>query len=556
MRPLRPAVKQDANMFEKFEIIDCLKKDEFTSVYLANHIYLGKKIIVKTLNTQNLPDKTVLKRFQREAKILAGLSHPNIIRVLDFGTQEADFYISFEYFESGNLRKVIRENGLIEEQKYHLMAQLLAGLNFAHQQQIIHRDIKPENILVNDAQHLKIADFGLALVLTEEQITHKSSIVGTPSYMSPEQIRGEKLSARSDIFSSGILLFELFGEQHPFLGNDVSATINNILQNQVAEISAAAAIPEPVKPIIRKMLEKDRRQRFGSVKEIMQSMPALPEFSGAKGAQPLPFDSKHRRRTIQPWMAMTILLIMAAAVSAVVMNRSGPAEQSNLQLPVELPDSSFHSTVEPLTSEPADTILQEELRNKTSQTKAELLAASKSAEMMAPETNQEESPAVEAEIAPNENLLPAKLFVQCLPWADIYIDNKKIETTPLETEISMVAGEYVLQLRHPNYPAFEQTMNLKSGEFFTMKVDLDTMFGYLNCNVYPWGDVFIDNIFHGQTPLKDYILLAPGKHQITIKNPQFDTVHSEFILRRREAIEFRLNLEDGRPRINRRETGY
>src|SRR3970040_18003 len=107
-------------LLDRFEIIDTLKKDQHTTVYLANHIYLGKKIILKTLSTDELPDKTFLDRFKREAKILAQLDHPNIIKVLDFGTAANSFYISFEYFASRNLRKVINENNLSDDNKVDL----------------------------------------------------------------------------------------------------------------------------------------------------------------------------------------------------------------------------------------------------------------------------------------------------------------------------------------------------------------------------------------------------------------------------------------------------
>jgi len=216
-------------LFEKFEIIEVLKKDEHSTVYLANHKYLGKKIILKTLDTQKISDPAVLNRFKREAKILAKLDHPNIIKVLDFGTHKNHFYLSFEYFVSRNLRELFNSTEISNSEKKSLFIQLIKALNIAHSQSIIHRDIKPENILVNDSLELKIADFGLAIQKDENLMTSKSSIVGTPAYMSPEQIKGEKLTPQSDMFSLGIVVFELFSGFNPFLGKDINETINCIL---------------------------------------------------------------------------------------------------------------------------------------------------------------------------------------------------------------------------------------------------------------------------------------------------------------------------------------
>lgn len=256
-------------LFDKFEIIDCLKKDTLTCVYIANHTFLGKKIILKTLKTDELDDKSILERFKREAKILAQLDHKNLIKVFDFGSYKNFVYISFEYFESKNLREVIKNNNLSLEDKRSLVIQLLMALNAAHKKNIVHRDIKPENILVNTNLHLKIADFGLALISNENNLTQNSSIVGTPGYMSPEQIRGEK-SQQTDLFSLGIVIYELYTGKNPFLGDNVSETINNILNKKEEDyIEQLKVIPEDIRQIVQSLLKKNLRERPKTASEVL-----------------------------------------------------------------------------------------------------------------------------------------------------------------------------------------------------------------------------------------------------------------------------------------------
>ena len=260
-------------LFEKFQIIEVLKKDEHAAVFLANHIYLNKKIILKVLNTQKIHDPSLVERFKREAKILAKLDHPNIIKVLDFGLSKEFFYISFEYIEGESLRNVFKTKTLTQEQKEHLMIQLLKGLDYAHANQIIHRDIKPENIFIDKKLNVKLGDFGLALSAEDNFVTNPYSIVGTPSYMSPEQVRGAKLTAQSDLFSLGVVLTELFTGQNPFLKENVSLTLNEI--NSYDENSLEGkllGVPENIKEILLVLLKKNINQRHESAGEILEEL--------------------------------------------------------------------------------------------------------------------------------------------------------------------------------------------------------------------------------------------------------------------------------------------
>jgi len=546
-------------LFEKFEIIECLKKDAYSGVYLANHIYLGKKIILKTLDTENLRDKTVFERFKREAKILAKLDHPNIIKVLDFGTYGKDFYISFEYFDSLNLRQTIQKRKLDDEQKIHLTRQLFRGLGYAHQNHIVHRDIKPENILVNTENRLKIADFGLALVLDEDQITQKTSIVGTPGYMSPEQIRGEALSSQSDLFSAGIVGYELFNGKNPFLGKDAGETINNILKSDVSKlIEQGDDIPPAVRPLLQQTLRRERRYRAKSAGEVLQLFPGeiQEELTHAEAAAPA------GKKSYRPWIFAILLIgILLTAAAFIFQNTKNEAEPKPLQLRANsgsvadqpsVPADTFIASTD---ENPADEKLMVENTADNNPVDENLRLTgqsdSKSGEKMKPVENPLEAsrqtllhsnPADVESISENPNL-PGSLLIYCLPWADVYIDGNKVDTTPLKKAIQLQPGDYALRLSHPQYPAYSHEITISPEEQLQVSVDLDTLFGYLNCKIYPWGEIQVDGESRGQTPLKNPLILTPGSHLLTIVNPQFDNFEETINIVRGDTLLFQMDFE-------------
>ena len=212
-----------------------------------------------------------LKDFKREAKVLVNINHQNIIKVLDFGTYNNYFFTSFEYFESTNLRSIIKGNKLTNEEKKKLVIQLFAGLDFAHKNQIIHRDIKPENILVSKSLELKIGDFGLALSINDSFVTSQFHIVGTPTYMSPEQIRGDKLTSKSDLFSAGIVTYELFTGINPFLGKDVNDTLNKIISWDEKKLNnLSSTLPVDIQYLILSLLHNDPDQRIEDASKVIE----------------------------------------------------------------------------------------------------------------------------------------------------------------------------------------------------------------------------------------------------------------------------------------------
>jgi serine/threonine protein kinase len=503
-------------LFEKFEVIDTLKKDSHTSVYLANHVYLGKKIILKTLNTNELADKTILERFKREAQILARLDHPNLIKVLDFGTYSNHFYISFEYFDSSNLRTIIQKNNLSSEAKTNLVIQLLKALNIAHQNQIIHRDIKPENILVNSNLQLKIADFGLALVQNEHVLTQKSSIVGTPGYMSPEQIRGENLTAQTDLFSAGIVIYELFTGVNPFLGREISQTINNILNfNEEENLSKLSSLPENVREAVKNMLRKNFSKRTKSALEALNYFGIQGKiYSSVETDGSIKFNRVKKYLLYSSAAAVLILAIIGFWINqndgkSTLQNKKN--EKENIHRDVPKTDTDKTESGE---------------------------SSSKVSEMK----NSREDLALGDETT--TKISNGRLFVEVNPWAEIYLDNKKVDTTPLKNYILLEQGEHELKLIHPDFPPYVEKINIEPDDIKNVKINFSDYVGYLDCKIYPWGDIYIDGEYKTTSPVREPIPFSPGRYTLLIKNPGFDDIERQITIKAKETYSLKLNFEE------------
>lgn len=512
-------------LFEKFEIKSCLKKDSFSAVYLARHIFLEKDIFLKALNTQNLPDQSLLVRFKREAKILAHLDHPNIIKVLDFGTYQEFFYISFEYFQSHDLRYWLNHKSLSLAEKTDIIRQLVEALSFAHQQGIIHRDLKPENILINDQLHVKVADFGLALVKDESRITEVQSLVGTPAYMSPEQIRGEELTFQTDQFNLGLIIFELFTGKNPFLGRDAGETINNILNfDEQALCSQMDAIPQPLKPLVERLLNKSPAGRFKQSNEMLQ-------FFEASQKMPSALQPVARKRGRIKILAGLLVILMLLVIGFWLKELSAPVLPKKKEL-------SAQQSQKPMEATPQKEVANPPVMPSSTAKKKQMHVTDleKKVRVTVPEIENHNVPK-----AVNKTQTGQVLF-DCFPWAEVTIDSQYRFTTPLEQPLSLASGGHDFVLKHPAFPLYRGQFFLKEGEKRQIKIKLDTLFAYLNCQVHPWGKIYIDGKYMEQTPLQKPIVLLPGKHLLTVLNEQFQAYSDSLMFRAGDTLDLKLNL--------------
>ncbi|MCK4560688.1 MAG: serine/threonine protein kinase [Calditrichia bacterium] len=499
-------------LFDRFRIEECLKKDTVSSVFSAWHIHLDKKILLKTLNASEIDDREWLERFRREAKVLARLDHPNIIRILDFGSDKTVYYISFEYFESRNLRQIFQRKTLSHAQKREILIQLLRGLDAAHHNGIIHRDVKPENILANDDLKVKLADFGLAFTAGESKLTSKTSLIGTPAYMSPEQIRGERLNEKTDLFSAGIVAFEMFRGYHPFLGRDVKTTINNILSFDHRSIAEKLSADDP--HVIADLLQSSPSLRPSSAGNALEKLGISPDENRKNQSQ----KTKRGKKVYQ--YAVIIFLIIFLVFTGYILYPDpdhGPANQSD-KIPESLPNE--------LTS--TDTIAGVSLSEKEKKLSDKIHESGSASDQASGETT---------------GLKSGNLFLFSDPASDVYIDFQYQGKSPFRTPLKIPAGRHLLKLTHERFPDYLEEIEIGPGQTRIIDYNLDTLFGYLSCQIYPWGMVLVDGKLIGETPLPQPALLTPGKHLITIENPGYQALSDSLVIVRQETTFYRVNLK-------------
>ena len=259
---------------DRYRIIDTLGEGGMANVYLAEDIILQRKVAVKILRLDLQKEPQTLARFQREALATSELSHPNIVMVLDVGTDHGLPYMVMEYVDGPDLKEYIRANSPLNLGNIiKIMDQILSAMSLAHKHNVIHRDLKPQNILMDKHGNIKIADFGIAVALNQNSVTQTNSAIGSVHYMSPEQTRGGLVTKQSDIYSLGIILYELITGNVPFNGDSAVSIALKHAQEPIPSIRKQDPnIPQPLENVVLKATAKDPRDRYDSAKEMKDDL--------------------------------------------------------------------------------------------------------------------------------------------------------------------------------------------------------------------------------------------------------------------------------------------
>ncbi|MFB0505867.1 MAG: serine/threonine protein kinase [Thermodesulfobacteriota bacterium] len=406
-----------------YQIFRELGKGGMSTVYLATQKSLGRRVAIKELLPSLKTDNEMVERFKREAKASASMAHEGIVNIFDFWLERGSYYLAMEYLEGKDVGEVIEATGAIPVEAAVTIASKAAdALHYAHQRGIVHRDVKSGNIFITEKGEVKLTDFGIAYVPGKSPLTQPGIAIGTPEYMAPEQIRGEKADPRSDIFSLGVVLYEMLTGRRPFGEDGDEEVIASVLSKKAkGPRKLTGGIPLRLHWLTMKCLQKKAQKRFQTMEDLKISLERfLPKKSedrtrafssflemvfpgeGVDGQKPVQFRRKKRISFGYGLMALIAL------ISAFLIYR-------------------YHGTTD------FSAFLPKSLKGK-----------------MALYTDKNQGPSF------------IKLTVH--PWAKVSIDGKYVDTTPIARPIRLNPGEHILSFSHSKFKSKTMKIVLKPGE--------------------------------------------------------------------------------------------
>jgi serine/threonine-protein kinase len=311
-------IERDTVIDERYRVLDRLGSGGMADVYCAEDTQLGRKVAVKLLYRRFAEDEEFVERFRREASSAAGLQHPNIVGVFDRGEWDGTYYIAMEYLKGQTLKQLVREHGAMPpDLAVDITIQVLRAAKFAHKRGVVHRDIKPHNVILDEEGRAKVTDFGIARAGASD-MTETGSIMGTAQYLSPEQAQGQPVSPRSDLYSIGVMLYELLTGQVPFdAESPVTIALKHVSEDPVPPSQLNPAVSPALDAVVLRALEKEPANRFADADEFAAALldarerPTVVEKrveAYPMPAEPLVEEERERSRWWL-WVLLALLLI-------------------------------------------------------------------------------------------------------------------------------------------------------------------------------------------------------------------------------------------------------
>ncbi len=515
---------------------------------------LNRPVFIKLLKPHIRDHSRWVERFRREARICARLKHPNIVDVYTIGEREGYIYMALEFVEGMSLRQLLEKSApLAPEVALEILHQVLSGLEVAHRQGIIHRDIKPGNILLDTSGAVKITDFGLAYLGEDASLTQEGSILGTPAYMSPEQITGEPLTPASDLFSLGATLYEMLTGVKPFAGENYSACIQKILNETPPPPSHYNnRLPSRIDELVLRLIARYPEERFGEAGEVLEFIKQIEEnsagagapdpgvlvrkyYSGApplkreEAASPPPEEappdtslSRFKRRMV-PVSALLLAIFFLLLVLGYLGRRMKPFSTTTAvdSTTVAAPPAAVQDSTLDTLAQPVPSLQNTPVQKPVAGGEREIPPPATPVSSPEKATGTPVTPAA----SPGTSL-PQKAYLQLeiSPWASVQLDGEVVDSLVQRKTFAVTPGTHRLVLTHTQFSPRVFTVTVQAGERKEIRYSFLQQAGYLQVEVRPWADVFVDGQHLDTTPLQFPIALSPGQHLVELKNPYYETV--------------------------------
>ncbi len=568
----------------RYEVVSELGRGSMGVVYQGYDPVIGRTVAIKTLLTEGLAPQEFQEykaRFQREAQAAGVLAHPNIVTVYDFGEDSGVLYLAMEYLEGRSLEKIVGEQGLLAiETIIPMYDQVCSALDHAHSHNIVHRDIKPANIMILDSGLVKVTDFGIAKVMTVG-MTQAGQILGTPNYMSPEQVKGRAVDGRADIFSLGVILYELVTGEKPFGGQNITTVIYKIInENPIPPRELDAAIHPGLSYIIGKALAKNPAERYQSCRQLAEDLRTYKNLGGpasttatvlfhappisraqidaavarasapvqdvAVGAKrpgglsaaaaieqqiirPVPVQilppATPRIRQTHPivWVLLTLVVAGALGTGAyfLYLRKPAPGVVQGSRPAVSPPSNGATTAAAP---QPESAVPPAPAHAPETAPLAGTSAKAPPAE----NAGQGEEKVVAPAAPKSPRAVPAPKFGQLLVTANlsgarISIDGRSDPgwVTPHEVFGDIPAGTHLVTVSKEGYDDAQQSVTIEGGRTGSVNAQLSVSTGEVDIKTVPPGlEILIDGKSYGPSPVQT--MLTTGEHHVTIMRPATD----------------------------------
>jgi eukaryotic-like serine/threonine-protein kinase len=321
---------------DRYELKEIVGSGGMSSVYCAFDTLLARNVALKILHEHYGADEEYVDRFRREARAVARLQHPNIVTVIDRGEEDGRQFIVFELIEGENLKELVERGGPLPVRRVvELGLEVGRALAFAHAQGLVHRDVKPQNVLLNGDGLAKVTDFGIARSIDAVGHTETGTVLGTSHYIAPEQARGEKVDAQTDIYSFGIVLYELLAGEVPYAGDNFLSVAMKHVNDPVPDVSRVRPdTPLRLASLIERCMAKLPADRPASMDEVVSELEAVRASLEAQGGdeptmivRPVPVARPPRppraSRRVPVWPFLLVAVLLAAAIGAILLARDG-----------------------------------------------------------------------------------------------------------------------------------------------------------------------------------------------------------------------------------------